>query len=98
MRADVGFDPRNVLTARLQMPGVAYPPERRTEIVDVKGSAPVVPISGDTLRPVGRFERRLRQDAAIYDGAAIHVDGPWKGLPYDPASATPVLQRGPRTQ
>jgi anti-sigma factor RsiW len=69
-----------------------------TEIVDVNGSAPVVPVSADALRPVGRFERRLRQDAAIYDGAAIHVEGPWKGLPYDPASATPVLQRGPRTQ
>jgi putative ABC transport system permease protein len=34
MRADVGFDPRNVLTARLQMPGFAYPPERRAEILD----------------------------------------------------------------
>jgi putative ABC transport system permease protein len=35
VNADRGFDPSNVLTARLQLPGVAYAPERRTELVRV---------------------------------------------------------------
>jgi predicted permease len=34
LNADRGFDPANVLTARLQLPGFAYPPERRVELVD----------------------------------------------------------------
>ena len=32
--ADRGFDPANILTARLQLPGFAYAPERRVELVD----------------------------------------------------------------
>lgn len=34
VNADRGFDPANVLTARLQLPGFAYAPERRAELVD----------------------------------------------------------------
>jgi putative ABC transport system permease protein len=34
LEADRGFDPSNVLTARLQLPGFAYAPERRAELVD----------------------------------------------------------------
>ena len=32
--ADRGFDPSNVLTARVQLPGFAYPDHRRAELVD----------------------------------------------------------------
>jgi predicted permease len=34
LHADRGFDPANVLTARVQMPNFAYPPARRAELID----------------------------------------------------------------
>lgn len=34
VHADRGFDPASTLTARLQLPGFAYAPERRADIVD----------------------------------------------------------------
>jgi hypothetical protein len=64
------------------------------DVVGVPQPGPTVPVVGEGLRHVGRHERRLR------DGADIYLDAPqFDATPaYDPRSATPVLQRGPRTQ
>jgi hypothetical protein len=71
-----------------------------TELVGNTHPTPTIPVVGEGLRLVGRHERRLREDADVYDGAQPYFDVPLigNGVPYDPTRATPVLQRGPRTQ
>lgn len=69
LNADRGFDPANVLTARLQLPGFAYTPERRAEFVDrtierLRAVPSVTAVTYSDGPPLG-----------IFGGTAFMLDG-----------------------
>jgi predicted permease len=67
--ADRGFDPSGTLTARLQMPGFAFPPERRAEILET-----VL----ERLGAIGGVTAASYSDGPVigtFGGAAMTIDG-----------------------
>jgi putative ABC transport system permease protein len=69
VEADRGFDPSSTLTARLQLPGFAFPTERRADIVDailerLRDIPGVVAASYTDGPPIG-----------VFGGAAFTMDG-----------------------